>query len=84
MKITRRMIKKLIGVTSSLILCIGVVQAKTKITWGMWGSPTEIKTHQKVADAFMASHPNFEVVLWGQPWGITLLSLRHYGRQEIR
>jgi multiple sugar transport system substrate-binding protein len=35
----------------------------------MWGSPTEIKTHQKVADAFMSSHPNIEVVLWGQPWG---------------
>jgi ABC-type glycerol-3-phosphate transport system substrate-binding protein len=39
------------------------------ITWGMWGSPEEIETHQKVADAYMAANPNVTIELWAQPWG---------------
>jgi multiple sugar transport system substrate-binding protein len=41
----------------------------TTITWGMWGSPEEIETHQKVADAYMAANPDVTVELWAQPWG---------------
>ena len=69
MKITKNLLKNAIGFTCGLLIFTGIAQAKTTVTWGMWGSPTEIKTHQKVADAFMSSHPNIEVVLWGQPWG---------------
>lgn len=39
------------------------------LTWGMWGSPEEIATHQKVADAYMAENPNVTIELWDQPWG---------------
>lgn len=39
------------------------------LLWGMWGSPEEIVTHQAVADAYMAEHPNVTVELWSQPWG---------------
>ena len=39
------------------------------LTWGMWGSPEEIETHQKVADAYMAANPEVTVELWAQPWG---------------
>ena len=39
------------------------------LLWGMWGSPEEIETHQKVADAFMAANPDVTVELWAQPWG---------------
>jgi multiple sugar transport system substrate-binding protein len=35
----------------------------------MWGSPEEIETHQKVADAYMAANPNVTIELWAQPWG---------------
>ena len=40
----------------------------TTITWGMWGSPTEIATHQAVADAFMAEHPEIKVEITSEPW----------------
>jgi multiple sugar transport system substrate-binding protein len=39
------------------------------LLWGMWGSPEEIATHQKVADAFMEANPNIKIELWAQPWG---------------
>jgi multiple sugar transport system substrate-binding protein len=39
------------------------------LLWGMWGSPEEIATHQAVADAYMAQHPNVTIELWSQPWG---------------
>lgn len=39
------------------------------LLWGMWGSPEEIATHQKVADAYMAKNPNIKIELWSQPWG---------------
>lgn len=38
------------------------------ITWAVWGSPAEIATHQKVADAFMAENPDFKVEIMGEPW----------------
>ena len=44
-------------------------QATTTLLWGMWGSPDEIATHQKVADAYMAKHPEVKITLWSQPWG---------------
>ena len=69
MKITKNLLKNAIGFTCGLLIFTSIAQAKTTVTWGMWGSPSEIKPHQKVADAFMSSHPNIEVVLWGQPWG---------------
>ena len=69
MKITGSLMKTLIGVACGLLVCVGIAQAKTTVTWGMWGSPAEIKTHQRVADAFMASHPDIQIILWGQPWG---------------
>ncbi len=41
----------------------------TTITWAMWGSPEEIATHQVVADAFMAEHPEIQIEIQGEPWG---------------
>src|SRR5258708_39621172 len=43
-------------------------QATVNLLWGMWGSPEEIVTHQKVADAYMAKNPNVKITLWTQPW----------------
>ncbi len=40
----------------------------TTITWAMWGSPAEVETHQKVADAFMAEHPEINVEIAAEPW----------------
>lgn len=39
------------------------------ITWAMWGSPAEIATHQAVADAFMAEHPEIKIEIYSEPWG---------------
>jgi multiple sugar transport system substrate-binding protein len=39
------------------------------LTWAMWGSPEEIATHQKVADAFMADHPDIKIKIMSAPWG---------------
>lgn len=38
------------------------------LTWGFWGSPEEAATHEKVAKAFMDSHPNIKIQTWNQPW----------------
>lgn len=40
----------------------------TTITWALWGSPEEVKSHQMVADAFMKEHPEIKVEIWSQPW----------------
>ncbi|MBK9715154.1 MAG: sugar ABC transporter substrate-binding protein [Kouleothrix sp.] len=40
----------------------------TTITWGFWGSPEEKASHEKVAAAFMQSHPNIKIETWNQPW----------------
>ncbi len=38
------------------------------LTWAMWGSPAEVETHQKVADAFMESHPDIKIEIVSEPW----------------
>ena len=38
------------------------------ITWAFWGSPEEAASHQLVADAFMAEHPEIKIEVWNQPW----------------
>lgn len=38
------------------------------VTWAMWGSPEEIKTHQTVADAFMVANPEIKVEIVSYPW----------------
>lgn len=38
------------------------------ILWAFWGSPAEAETHQMVADAFMAEHPNITVETMVEPW----------------
>jgi len=48
---------------------VAVAQNKVTLRWGMWGSPEEIATHQKVADAYMAKNPNVTIEIWSQPWG---------------
>jgi multiple sugar transport system substrate-binding protein len=39
------------------------------VTWGFWGSPEEKATHEAVAEAFMAEHPEINIEIWHQPWG---------------
>lgn len=46
----------------------GGEEGGTTITWAMWGSPEEIATHQTVADAFMAEHPEITVEIMSEPW----------------
>jgi multiple sugar transport system substrate-binding protein len=48
---------------------ISLAQESVTLLWGMWGSPEEIATHQAVADAYMAEHPDVKIELWSQPWG---------------
>jgi multiple sugar transport system substrate-binding protein len=38
------------------------------LTWAMWGSPAEIETHQRVADAFMELHPEIRIEIDSAPW----------------
>lgn len=38
------------------------------LTWAFWGSPEEVATHQKVAQAFMQQHPNIQIKTYNQPW----------------
>lgn len=38
------------------------------LTWAFWGSPAEAETHMKVADAFMAEHPNIKIETMIEPW----------------
>ena len=38
------------------------------VTWAFWGSPEEAASHQLVADAFMAEHPEIKIEVWNQPW----------------
>lgn len=39
------------------------------ILWAFWGSPAEAETHKKVADVFMAEHPNIKIETMVEPWG---------------
>ncbi|HXF64765.1 MAG TPA: sugar ABC transporter substrate-binding protein [Caldilineaceae bacterium] len=43
-------------------------EEETTLTWALWGSPAEVATHQKVADAFMAEHPNIRIEIMAEPW----------------
>jgi multiple sugar transport system substrate-binding protein len=65
----------------TLVLALSACQTKTPeptsapavgepvtILWAFWGSPAEAETHQKVADAFMAEHPNITVETMVEPW----------------
>lgn len=58
-----------------LILVLALVGSVVKaqdpvtVTWGFWGDPNEVVTHQKVADAFMAANPDISIEIWHQPWG---------------
>lgn len=44
------------------------VGGATTISWALWGSPEEVATHQAVADAFMAEHPEIRVEIISYPW----------------
>jgi len=39
------------------------------LLWAFWGSPAEAETHKKVADVFMAEHPNIKIETMVEPWG---------------
>ena len=39
------------------------------ITWAFWGDPPEKESHERVAAAFMAEHPEIQIEVWHQPWG---------------
>lgn len=72
-----RLLTLLMMVMTALIACQQPVAvspsddsaAGVTLTWGMWGSPEEIATHQQVADAFMEANPDITIELWSQPWG---------------
>ena len=38
------------------------------ITWAVWGEPNEVASHERIAAAFMAEHPEITVEIWHQPW----------------
>lgn len=38
------------------------------LTWAFWGSPEEAVTHQKVAEVFMAEHPDIKIETMVEPW----------------
>jgi multiple sugar transport system substrate-binding protein len=40
----------------------------TTVTWAFWGSPEEKASHERVAAAFMAEHPEIAIEVWHQPW----------------
>jgi multiple sugar transport system substrate-binding protein len=42
--------------------------APVTLLWAFWGSPAEAETHRKVADAFVAEHPNFTIKTMVEPW----------------
>ena len=39
------------------------------VTWAFWGSPEEKASHERVAEAFMAEHPEIQIELFHEPWG---------------
>ncbi|MFN3979320.1 MAG: ABC transporter substrate-binding protein [Caldilinea sp.] len=38
------------------------------VTWAFWGSPEEKASHERVAAAFMETHPEIKIEVWHQPW----------------
>lgn len=55
----------LIGTLSTVVAAQG---EPVTITWGFWGSPEELATHESVAQAFMETHPDIQIEIWHQPW----------------
>ena len=45
-----------------------VEEEAVTLLWAFWGSPAEAETHQKVADVFMADHPNIKIETMVEPW----------------
>ena len=45
-----------------------VAAAPVTLKWGMWGDAEELKSHQAVADAFMAKNPNIKIEINTAPW----------------
>lgn len=73
--------KKFLSVVLMMVLAIAAfsnvaAQDQQTLLWGMWGSPEEVATHQKVADAYMALHPDVKIEIWSQPWGDYFTKLR--------
>lgn len=58
-------------VSAFAMMTFGNVAAQDSnvVTWAFWGSPEELATHESVAEAFMAEHPEIEIEIWHQPWG---------------
>jgi multiple sugar transport system substrate-binding protein len=38
------------------------------LLWGFWGSPEEVASHQRVAEAYMKEHPNVKFEYLSAPW----------------
>lgn len=45
------------------------------LLWGFWGSPEEKASHERVAQAFMADHPNIKIEYFFAPWDDYFLKL---------
>lgn len=53
---------------SLLFLTSSVYAQEATVTWAFWGSPEERATHETVANAFMAEHPEIAIEIWHEPW----------------
>lgn len=60
------MLAILIGSLSTVVIAQSA--EPVTITWGFWGSPEEVATHESVAAAFMEQHPEINIEIWHQPW----------------
>ncbi len=58
----------LVGVWMLVLLTVSVTAQDTVVTWAFWGSPEEVATHESVAEAFMAEHPDITIEIWHEPW----------------
>jgi multiple sugar transport system substrate-binding protein len=43
-------------------------QDQVTVSWSVWGSPEELASHQRVADAFMEEHPDIAIEIRHTPW----------------
>jgi multiple sugar transport system substrate-binding protein len=46
----------------------GASGAPVTLLWGFWGSPEEKASHERVANAYMASHSNVKIEYFNAPW----------------
>ncbi len=63
----------LLMVVTALAACgakepTAVPEEKVTLLWGFWGSPEEKASHERVAQAFMAEHPNVTFEYFYAPW----------------